>query len=111
MPLINRLLTEGSPDELKLDEIKEWCKIEHDLDDALLTNLKEASVHEAYNFMQNDFEEEIGGELVEKPIPFNIRLACLMFVAYLYEHRGDEPPQLPMNCMRLLSPYKRLVGL
>lgn len=106
MAFIDRVLN-----ELTLLEVKSWVKVEHDLDDSILTNLKEVAVYEAYNYTHNDFEEEIEGELVEKPIPFNVKLACLMFIAYLYENRGDEVTQLPLNCMRLLNPYKKLVGL
>lgn len=106
MPFIDRVLN-----ELTLLEVKAWLKVEHDLDDPILPNLIEVAVYEAYNYMQNDFEEEIEGELVEKPIPFNVKLACMMFIAYIYENRGDVPTQLPLNCMRLLTPYKKLVGL
>lgn len=111
MSLIDRLINDLSEDQLTLDQIKMWLKIEHDMDNEILINLRDVSVYEAYNFMQNDFEEEIEGELVEKPIPFNIKLACLMFIAYLYENRGNELTQLPLNCMRLITPYKKLVGL
>ena len=109
MSFIDRMIL--SVDQLNLEEVKDWVKVEHNLDDKILLNLRDVAVYEAYNYMQNDFEEEIEGELVEKPIPFNVKLACLMFVAYLYENRGDEVTQLPLNCMRLLTPYKKLVGL
>lgn len=111
MPFIDRLINDLSEEQLTLDQIKMWLKVEHDLDNEILINLRDVSVYEAYNFMQNDFESEIDGELVEKPIPFNVKLSCLMFIAYLYENRGNEVTQLPLNCMRLLTPYKKLVGL
>jgi len=112
MPFIERLTTEGNEDNLTIEAIKNWLKVEHDLDEEILKNLKEVAVYEAYNFMQNDFEyKDDLGESVEKPIPFNIKMACLMFIAYLYENRGDDPTQLPLNCMKLLTPYRKLVGL
>ena len=112
MPFIDRLSEETSPDNIKLDEIKNWLKIEHDIDNAILESLKSVAIHEAFNFMQNDFEyKDSAGELVQQPIPFNVKTACLMFIAYLYEQRGDEQTDLPLNCIRLLVPYKKLVGL
>jgi hypothetical protein len=111
MPFTERLIELGD-DQLTLEEIKSWLKVEHDLDNSILESLREVAVNEAYNLMQNDFEyEDEAGVLVLEPIPFNVKLCCLMFVAYLYQNRGDEPTQMPHNCMRLLYPYKKLVGL
>ena len=111
MGLIERLLDEASTEKLTLDQVKAWLKVEHELDNATLENLKEVAIYEAYNFMQNDFEEiNEEGDLVDIPIPFNVKICALMFIAYLYENRGDLPTQLPLNCMRLLNPYKKLVG-
>jgi hypothetical protein len=113
MPLVDRLITAGGTDEIKLASIKSWLKIEHDLDDEILTTLRMVAVTEAFNFMQNDFEhiDDVTGELVLEPIPLNIVMCTYMFVAYLYENRGDEPTTMPLNCIRLLHAYKRLVGL
>lgn len=107
-----RLTLDGSPDIISLDSMKRWLKIEHDLDNDILINLRAVAVNEAYNYIQNPFEEDRGdGVSEEKPIPFNIVMACLMFTAYLYENRGEQNIVMPLNCMRLLTPYKRLVGL
>lgn len=111
MPFVDRLMTD--PDEqITLEEIKNWLKVEHDLDNDLLNQLKEGVIHQAFNFMQNDFETEVEetGELVTMPIPFDVKTGCLMFIAYLYENRGDQQTTMPLNCMRLFTPYKRLVG-
>lgn len=112
MPFVDRLLMTGT-EQITLDQIKAWLKVEHDLDNDILTNLREVAVNEAFNFMQNDFVTEVEdtGELVNVPIPFNVRTACMMFIAYLYENRGDQQTSMPLNCMKLLNPYKRLVGL
>ena len=111
MGLIERLLDDASTEKLTIEQVKAWLKVEHNMDDAILENLKEVAIYEAYNFTQNDFEE-IGesGDLVDMPIPFNIKICCLMFVAYLYENRGEIGTQMPLNCTRLLTPYKKLVG-
>lgn len=112
MPLVERLTTELSPDVITIAAIKAWLKIEHDLDDDILNDLREFASYEAFNFTQNNFEElDEKGELVVLPIPFNVKLACLSLIAYMYEHRGDDPNELPMNVLKMLYPYKKLVGL
>lgn len=113
MAFVERLIKDGSEDQISLDLIKQWVKVEHDLDNEIFTSLREVAVNEAYNFTQYDFEHIDGdsGELVNEPIPFNVKMACIMTIAYLYENRGDEGSDLPLNCVRLLTPYKRLVGL
>lgn len=111
MPLVERLTTELSPDVITMAQIKAWLKIEHELDDDILKDLREFASYEAYNFTQNNFEEtDDNGELVLKPIPFNVKLACLSLIAYMYEHRGDDPNELPMHVVKLLYPFKKLVG-
>jgi uncharacterized phage protein (predicted DNA packaging) len=110
MAFFERLTLDG-PDQITLDSMKRWLKIEHDLDNEILENLRAVAVNEAYNYTQEPFEyENDNGELVEKPIPFNIMMACLMFTAYLYENRGETNIVMPLTCLRLLTPYKRLVG-
>jgi hypothetical protein len=111
MSFIDRLMNDVD-EQITLTDIKSWLKVEHDLDNDLLNQLKVGVIHQAFNFMQNDFVTEVEqtGELVNVPIPFDVKTACLMFIAYLYENRGNENITMPLNCMRLLAPYKRLVG-
>jgi Phage gp6-like head-tail connector protein len=112
MPLVERLTTELSPDIITIEQIKAWLKIEHDLENDILENLREFASYEAFNFIQNNFEElDENGELVEKPIPFNVKLACLLLISYMYENRGDEPNAMPINIVKMLYPYKKMVGL
>jgi Phage gp6-like head-tail connector protein len=111
MAFFERLTDISSPNAITLDSIKRWLKVEHTLDDEILLNLREVAVNEAYNYTQEPFEElDIMGVLVEKPIPFNIIMACLMYIAYLYENRGEENIVMPLSCIKLLIPYKRIVG-
>jgi hypothetical protein len=113
MPLVERLTNELSPDLITIEQIKAWLKIEHDLEDEILWNLREYAAWEVFGFMQNDFEElDESGELVSVPIPFNVKLACLLLISYMYEHRGNETnTPLPINIVKMLYPYKKLVGL
>jgi Phage gp6-like head-tail connector protein len=112
MALIDRLTNGDSPDYITLDMIKSWVRIEHTLDDDLLFNLRLVAVNEATNFTQNDFTHiDDGGNTVDDPIPFNVVLSCLMMIGYFYENRGESQTSLPHNCIRLLVPYKKLVGL
>jgi uncharacterized phage protein (predicted DNA packaging) len=107
MPFFDRVQA-----EIPLTKVKQWLKVEHDLENDLLEELKTLAINEAQNYMQNDFEEvDEQGELVLEPIPFNIILACLMLIAHLYENRGEESEHLPQQVYRLLTPYKKLVGL
>jgi hypothetical protein len=117
MAFIDRLTDADSPDFIKLETIKSWARIEHNLDDDLLNNLRMVAVTMAFNYTQNDFNEETDtGELVEKPIPFNVVLACMMIITFLYENRGEvmfdygSGTPLPITSLQLLNPYKRLVG-
>lgn len=112
MPLMERLTNELSPDLITIDQIKLWLKIEHELEDSILWNLREFASYEVFNFTQNNFEElNEDGELVEKPIPFNVKLACLLLISYMYENRGDDPAAMPINIVKMLYPYKKMVGL
>lgn len=112
MPLVERLTGELSPELLTIEMVKAWLKIEHNLEDLILENLRDYAVYEAYNFTQNDFEElNEEGELVNLPIPFNVKLACLLLISYMYEHRGDDVSPMPIPVVKLLYPYKKLVGL
>lgn len=39
-------------------------------------------------------------------MPEAIRRAILLYVAYLYENRGDESIEVPINVRNLIAPYK-----
>lgn len=113
MAFVDRLTADADPNQITMDTIKSWIRVEHDLDNTMLSNLRFVAVNEAFNYTQNDFNhiDDITGELVDDPIPFNVVMACLMLIAYLYENRGESQTALPHNCMKLLNPYKKLVGL
>jgi uncharacterized phiE125 gp8 family phage protein len=41
-------------------------------------------------------------------VPPGIREAILELIAFLYEHRGEAPAELPLDCLALLAPYRIL---
>lgn len=41
-------------------------------------------------------------------VPPDIKLAVMQFAAIMYEHRGDELPKIPAECMLLLEPYRSI---
>jgi uncharacterized phiE125 gp8 family phage protein len=41
-------------------------------------------------------------------VPQQLRSAILSIVAFLYEHRGEAPAELPQDCLAALSPYRSL---
>lgn len=118
MALIDRLTNDASPDYIDTDSIKSWLRIENDLDDAILFNLRLVAVNEAFNYLQNDFNHTDDlGNLVDDPIPFNVKMACMMLIAFMYENRGEvmfdygSGTPLPVTYQVMLNPYKKLVGL
>jgi hypothetical protein len=111
-------------DFLTLIDAKNYLKVEHDLDDAFITDLIEIAKEQADHYLQNEFEDlNDAGELVDQPIPFSCKLACLKMIASWYETRSDDITginaggvtislgEIPWNAIRLLQPYRRLVGL
>ena len=40
-------------------------------------------------------------------LPHEIKLAIQEFVASMYEHRGDEFPEIPATALMLIEPYRR----
>ncbi|MEI9887040.1 MAG: head-tail connector protein [Rhizomicrobium sp.] len=41
-------------------------------------------------------------------VPPPLRGAILELIAFLYEHRGEAPAELPQDCLALLAPYRIL---
>lgn len=109
-------------DFLTLEEVKGYMRIEHDLDDSFFGDLIAIAIEQSDNFLQNDFKSEVNGEWVDLPIPFSCKLACLKMISSWYEVRSDDITQInaggvttqlgemPWDAMRLLHPYRKLVG-
>lgn len=101
--------------KITLDEIKQQCRIEHDLeDDLLLGYLKSAQV-----IVENYTNRKLFDTLPDEP-PTNalamsddLKLALLMLTAYLYENRSgwneaNNSPNfaLPPTVESIISRYK-----
>lgn len=41
-------------------------------------------------------------------VPAPLREAILELITFLYEHRGEAPADLPLECLALLAPYRML---
>lgn len=109
---------------LSLEEVKNYLRVEHTLDDAFITDLMEIAKEQADHYLQNDFKElSETGEWVDAPVPFSVKLACFKTIASWYETRSDDITsinaggvtvalgEMPWDSIRLLQPYRRLVGL
>lgn len=99
-------------DFISIVEAKSYMRVEHALDDALIVDLVTAATEQVDAFLQNEFiEQDETGEWVNLPVPFSIKLAALKTAAYLYENRGDTGKEgIPGDALRLLYPYRKLVG-
>jgi hypothetical protein len=117
------MLLQHKADFITLAEVKNYLRVDHTLDDAYIADLIEISKEQADSFLQNDFlEQNEAGEWVDSPIPFSCKLACFKMIASWYETRSDDQTginaggvtvtlgEMPWTAMRLLLPYKRLVG-
>lgn len=101
--------------KITLDEIKQQCRIEHDLeDDLLLGYLKSAQV-----IVENYTNRKLFDTLPDEPltnallISGDLKLALLMLTTYLYENRSgwneaNNSPNfaLPPTVESIISRYK-----
>lgn len=96
--------------EIKLDEIKQHCRIEQEFkdDDSLLTAYAEA----ALEVCQKHIGRRFGDEMSFTPA---IKVGCLLLIGFWYESReivqtGDKASDLPFTT-RTLWNYYRGVGI
>lgn len=114
----------NSNDLLTTAEVKAYLRIDQDLDNDFLADLIKIAQEQADAFLQNEFKElDENGEWVDIPIPFSIKLGCLKMIASWYETKSDDTSgvnaggvtlqlgDIPWDAQRLMSPYRKLVGL
>jgi uncharacterized phage protein (predicted DNA packaging) len=105
-------------------EVKNYLRIDQDLDDDFLADLIKIAQEQADAYLQNEFKEQNeSGEWVDIPVPFSIKLGCLKMIASWYETRSDDTNgvnaggvtlqlgDIPWDAQRLMNPYRKLVGL
>ncbi|AIK17633.1 head-tail connector protein [Glaesserella parasuis] len=71
--------------EIDLDEIKAHLRIEHDLDDELLTLYADTALEVAQNHIGKTWGESTTAETVQ--FTNGIKVGCLMFIGHLYANR------------------------
>lgn len=103
---------------LSLETIKQHVRIDHDFDDSLLINYRDAAIAHA--------EQYIGARLVadaqamtqsgDMVINAGIQAACLILIAHLYANREGSDGQartdeMPRGYYALLMPYRSYIGV
>jgi uncharacterized phage protein (predicted DNA packaging) len=94
-----------------LIEAKDHLRVQVDTDDALIEAYIEAAEQHVLNYL-NLSEEELLGSPTDRPAP--LRIATLMIVADLYEHREAQSDiEIHENPAvdRLLFPYRACLGV
>lgn len=90
--------------ELPLATVKKWLKVEHDLEDDLITRLTAAAKEQAGAYLNRDFSPG--------NVPASIETDVLNIIAYRFEHRGDEVENvLPPIALPGLRQHRLLPGL
>lgn len=72
--------------KLSLADVKNYLKVEHDLDDSLIERLTAAAIKKASIRTNRDFDT----------VPADVELAIFKTIAWNYENRGDAfavPPE------------------
>lgn len=93
---------------ITLAELKAHCRIDGDLDDALLTTYLAAALEACQQHTGKRFSSAIGDGGIE----FNpaLKAGCLLFAAQLYEYReavtDARLSEVPLAISRLWSAYR-----
>ena len=88
---------------LTLAEVKNYLKVEHELDNDIITELTTAAILEAGEYLNRDWN---AGEY-----PAAVKTGILSLIASKYEHRGDEANALNPWQINGLRSYAYLPGV
>lgn len=88
---------------IALDEVKNYLRVENNLDDLLIGDFTAAAIEEAGNYLNRDWP---AGEY-----PTAIKTDILTLIAWKYENRGDMAAGLPPIPLTGLNQYRLLPGL
>jgi len=83
---------------IKVETIKEFLRIDHDLDDDYLLSLRNLANEVCENYLREPLPEES---------VVSIKQAQLLIIAHFYENRSDAP--IPDVVYRLLDAYRKEV--
>lgn len=93
---------------IELDEIKAHLRIEHDLDDDLLTAYADAALEVASNHIGKAWGAETTADTVQ--FTKGIKVGCLMFIGHLYANREAVSDvqlyEVPMTISALWNAYR-----
>ncbi|MBF0786101.1 phage gp6-like head-tail connector protein [Muribacter muris] len=95
---------------IPLEEIKAHLRIEHDLDDELLTLLADSALEAA----QHHIGKTWGEENTDKTVIFTkgVKVGCLMFIGHLYANREAvadiQLHQVPLAISSLWNVHREL---
>lgn len=96
--------------EIDLDEIKAHLRIEHDLDDELLTLYADTALEVAQNHIGKTWGESTAAETVQ--FTNGIKVGCLMFIGHLYANRETVSDvqlyEVPFAIKALWNPYREV---
>lgn len=82
--------------EIELEDLKNYCRVEHDADDKDLKRFQKMAISELSSFLNNDFKDE------EQPP--ELELWVLNRVATYYENRQNKIPKADFS---LVERYRR----
>lgn len=85
---------------IPLEDVKEYLKVEHDLEDSLIGRLTSAAIDIASQRTNRTFDK----------IPAAVELAIFKTIAYWYENRS-ELNEVPTEADEIFKTYYRYPGL
>lgn len=98
--------------QITLEEIKNYLKVEHNEDDALIDSMILAAVKHCEAFLGRPLSEQNMTQEEMWTVPETVKLAVLMLVAHWYENRGvvlnKTTGEIAYSVSALLWPYRRI---
>lgn len=85
---------------IPLEDIKEYLKVEHNLEDKTIGRISAAAIQKAGTRTNRDFDK----------VPADVELAIFKIIAYWYENRSDQN-NIPDDAEQLLAAHYRWPGL
>lgn len=90
-----------------MDEVKSWCEVDHDEDDAKLADIAIDASEIMLNYLKKplDYWQDTAG--APAGLPRTVRAGTLKIAASLYENRdGSGPPALSQDVQDMVHRYR-----